>query len=145
MTAARITKKQRRFVVKRADSLCEYCLIDEQCSFLGFEVDHIISEKHGGRTVLDNLALACVFCNRHKGSDVGSIHWESNEFVRLFHPRTDHWRDHFELVGARIEGLTLVGKVTARLLGWNSANRVEERELLIRRGFFPTEPAKTRM
>jgi len=60
-------------VVARADHLCEYCLIHEEDTFFGCEVDHIISEKHGGPTTADNLADACVFCNRAKGSDVASI------------------------------------------------------------------------
>ncbi len=63
----------RRLVAIRANSLCEYCLIHEEDAFFGCEVDHIISEKHGGQTEADNLAYACAFCNRAKGSDIGSI------------------------------------------------------------------------
>lgn len=31
------------------------------------------SEKHGGLTEADNPAYAWVFCNRAKGSDIGSL------------------------------------------------------------------------
>ena len=65
----------RRLVAERAAYLCEYCLLHEEDTFFGCEVDHIISEKHGGPTVAENLAYACAFCNRAKGSDVGSIVW----------------------------------------------------------------------
>ncbi len=73
----------RRLVAKRANSLCEYCLVHEDDTYFGCEVDHIISVKHGGSTTADNLAYACFFCNRDKGSDIGSIVWETNKFVRF--------------------------------------------------------------
>jgi 5-methylcytosine-specific restriction endonuclease McrA len=57
----------RRLVAIRADYLCEYCLIHENDTFFGCQVDHIISEKHGGQTEADNLAYACAFCNRAMG------------------------------------------------------------------------------
>jgi 5-methylcytosine-specific restriction endonuclease McrA len=37
------------------------------------EIDHVIAIKHGGTTVKDNLVLACLKCNRNKGSDVSAI------------------------------------------------------------------------
>ena len=90
----------RRLVESRAHHLCEYCLIHERDTYLGCQVDHIISEKHGGLTEAANLAYACTFCNRAKGTDIGSLSPGTGEFTRLFNPRTDHWRDHFRLRGA---------------------------------------------
>ncbi|MFN6515494.1 MAG: HNH endonuclease [Nostoc sp. CreGUA01] len=58
----------------RAAHLCEYCLYPEVDS-LSFQVDHIISVKHGGATTEDNLCYACIFCNLQKGTDLGSINW----------------------------------------------------------------------
>ncbi|WP_325064637.1 MULTISPECIES: HNH endonuclease signature motif containing protein [Nostocales] len=63
----------RRLVTERADNLCEYCLISEHDTILGCAIDHIISIKHGGSSNIDNLAYCCVYCNRFKGSDIGSI------------------------------------------------------------------------
>ncbi|MGH7816513.1 MAG: HNH endonuclease [Candidatus Binatia bacterium] len=68
-----ISTALRQLVATRAQRLCEYCLIHEEDAFFGCEVDHIISEKHGGQTESGNLAFACVFCNRARGSDIGSI------------------------------------------------------------------------
>ncbi len=68
-----ISEDLRHLVAARAEYLCEYCLIHEDDTFFGCEVDHIISMKHGGPTEADNLAYACAFCNRQKGSDIGSI------------------------------------------------------------------------
>ena len=100
----------------------------------GCEVDHILSRKHGGITELFNLALSCVRCNRAKGTDVGSVHPATREFIRLFNPRLDRWSDHFATSGPRIIGLTLIGEVTVTLLRFNDEPRVIERMLLIRLG-----------
>ena len=51
----------RQQVAIRADFLCEYCLIADEDTFFGCEVDHIISLKHGGSSELDNLAYAAPF------------------------------------------------------------------------------------
>ena len=69
----RIGEEVRALVVTRAEQRCEYCLIHENDTFLGCEVDHIISLKHAGTNDPANLAFACVFCNRHKGTDIASI------------------------------------------------------------------------
>jgi HNH endonuclease len=145
MSVTYISADLRRLVVARAEDLCEYCLIAEEDTFYGCEVDHIISEKHGGPTQEDNLANACVFCNQAKGSDVGSIHWETGQFVRLFNPRTDRWAEHFVLVGNRIEGITPIGTVTARLLGFNTGERLLERQTLQEMNRYPSAAALKRM
>ena len=135
----------RRLVRERAAGLCEYCLIDEQETHLGCEVDHVVSEKHGGQTVAENLAYACFYCNRHKGSDVASVEPQTGRLVRLFNPRTDAWGDHFQLQGGRIEWKTDVGEATARLLGFNLWDRILEREVLKSCGRFPSAAAQKRM
>jgi len=138
-----ISPDLRQQVATRADFLCEYCLIAEADTFFGCEIEHIISLKHGGSSTPDNLAYACVFCNRHKGTDIGSIS-ESGEFSRLFNPRTDHWIDHFQLVGIRIEPLTTAGEVTARILQFNHSDQVLEREALNIVGRYPNKSALAR-
>ncbi len=85
----------RHLVESRARGFCEYCLIHQSDTFLGCQVDHVISEKHGGPTSGENLAYACTLCNRAKGTDIGSIAPGSGEFTRFFNPRTDRWGDHF--------------------------------------------------
>src|SRR5262245_61399441 len=138
MSTTYIPAELRRLVVARSDGLCEYCLITEDDAFYGCEADHIISEKHGGLTLEDNLANACFRCNRGKGSDVGSIYWESGEFVRFFNPRTDRWSDHFQLVDAEIVGLTPIGKVTARILNFNRRGPLMLRKELLAMKCYPS-------
>ena len=75
----------RRLVASRAGGLCEYCLIHEDDTYLGCQVDHVISEKHGGPTESENLAYACALCNRAKGSDIGSIASSTGALTRLIH------------------------------------------------------------
>ena len=41
-----LNQEVRRSVAKRADYLCEYCLISEHDTILGCAIDHIISIKH---------------------------------------------------------------------------------------------------
>jgi hypothetical protein len=145
MSVTYIPVELRRLVVARAEGVCEYCLIAEDDTYYGCEADHIISEKHGGSTDADNLAYACVCCNQAKGSDVGSVHWETNSFIRFFNPRLDAWGHHFTVVGSTIEGLTPIGVVTARILAFNSVERMLERTTLQDMRRYPTEAALRRM
>lgn len=131
----------RRLVQSRSGGICEYCLIHESDTYLGCQVDHIISEKHGGPTTEENLAYACVFCNRNKGSDVGSV-TESNEFLGFYNPRKDIWPEHFQVNGPVIESKTPAGEITSRILSFNSIERLLEREELIRYDKYPSEPAQ---
>lgn len=140
-----ISAELRRLVVDRAEQMCEYCLIHEDDTFFGCQVDHIISEKHGGPTAAQNLALACTFCNRYKGSDIGSIMWSTNTFVRFFNPRIDHWANHFILNGIIIIALTDIGEVTARILEFNNNDRLLERQSLQAVDRYPSAAARLRM
>jgi hypothetical protein len=131
-----ISQQLRREIRARASGCCEYCLMDEAWLVWACEVDHILSRKHGGATELSNLALSCARCNRAKGTDIGSVHPESAELVRLFNPRRDRWDEHFRIDGPRIVGLTLVGQVTVALLQFNQDERLLERALLQQAGKF---------
>lgn len=135
----------RRLVAERAENLCEYCLIHQDDAFFGCEVDHIISEKHDGPTTAENLAYACVFCNRAKGSDIGSIVRSTGAFTRFFNPRTDLWAAHFALDNVTIVALSDIAEVTAHILDFNSSERLLERETLRLIGRYPSAAALVRM
>ena len=128
-------------MASRANFVCEYCLIAEADAYFRFQVEHIISRKHGGSSELENLALACVFCNRYKGSDIASLIPESGELVRFFNPRINRWREHFRLNGVVIEPLTEIGEATVRILQMNHDDQILERQVLSRRGRYPSEAA----
>ena len=135
----------RRLVIERADGLCEYCLIHRDDTFFGCEIEHIISEKHGGLTAPENLALACMTCNRLKGTDIASVSDRTGQLARLFNPRADRWADHFQLQGVMIRPLTEVGEVTVKLLGFNHLDRLAEREALIAVNRYPSPAAARRL
>ena len=137
----------RRAVAARAHGLCEYCLIHEDDTFFGCEIEHVITAKHGGGTTENNLAQACAFCNRFKGSDIGTLSTTRASIVPLFNPRVDRWHEHFQLAadGVTIVGLTEVGEATARLLQLNHPDRILERQTLREVNRYPSAPARSVM
>jgi hypothetical protein len=139
-----ISAELRKFIAERADYLCEYCLIAEEDTFIGCQVDHIISLKHGGKTTKENLAFACAVCNRNKGSDIGSITIK-NAFTRFYNPRIDIWSEHFKIQAERIEPITEIDEVTANILEFNGTERLLERRILISQGRYPNEFARQRI
>lgn len=126
-------------VARRAFHRCEYCHAPELVFNFPFEVEHVIPVSQGGEDEESNLALACRSCNLHKGADVRGVDPASGEAVRLFHPRIDGWREHFQVdqVTARIDGVTPIGRATASRLNVNSASQLLARRQWIRLGVFP--------
>lgn len=137
MTSISIPDSLRKLVVDRAKGRCEYCLIHQDVSIYSHEIDHIIALKHGGQTIPENLALACLPCNRHKGSDLATIDLISGEIVPLFNPHRQVWDENFRLNNALIEGTTNQCRATERLLMLNAINRIQERMVLINQGRYP--------
>jgi hypothetical protein len=136
----RVTGELRRQIISRAGNCCEYCLLSQADHVFPFHVEHIIAEKHRGKTSAENLCLSCPACNAHKGSDLSSVDEQTDEIVLLFNPRKHQWSDDFRLNDAIIEPLTPVGRVTVLLLHFNDSGRVEERALLIEAGRYPCHP-----
>ena len=125
-----ISAELRRIAIERAAGRCEYCRIRETDTFLGCQIDHIIAEKHKGETTAENLAFTCAFCNRHKGSDIGSIAQSTGEFTRFYNPRTDSWNDHFEFSDFVIKPISPIGETTASILQFNNEERLLERRAI---------------
>jgi hypothetical protein len=132
-----ISADMRRLVIDRANNCCEYCRLSQDDSTFSFQIDHIISEKHGGQTTPDNLSLSCPHCNAFKGSDIASIDRDTDQLTLLYNPRTRLWHSHFYLNGPLIEALTPEGRVTVRLLQFNHPRQVAERIGLITLGRYP--------
>jgi hypothetical protein len=125
-----------RLVWRRAGNRCEYCQLPASRYPLPFHIDHISARQHGGETVADNLALACLHCNRHKGPNLAGRNPATGEIVRLFHPRNDRWSDHFEWDGALLSARTDVGLVTIQVLAINEPDFVAVRVALLQEGEF---------
>jgi hypothetical protein len=59
------------------------------------------------------------------------VNQETQEMVRLFHPRRDTWEEHSAWDGSRLLGRTSVGQVTIAVLAINAPYRLEVRQALI--------------
>lgn len=140
-----INEELRRLVANRANYFCEYCLVAEADRSSTYQVDHIISVKHGGSTTTDNLCYACIYCNLQKGTDLGSINWQTGELVRFSNPRRDFWGEHFRLDEAVIQPLTDIAEVTARIFDFNNEERILERQALMEVGRYPSALALKRV
>lgn len=132
-----ISAALRRLVAQRAANACEYCLLPEAFSIYRHEVDHAVALKHGGQTVAENLVLACLPCNRYKGSDLSSLDPESGALTPLFNPRQQSWTEHFTLTGGIILGLTPIGRTTIFLLRLNEPSRLQLRQAMAQQGVYP--------
>lgn len=120
---------------ERADRRCEYCHMPASGYLGSFHADHIIARQHGGESRLENLALACLHCNQHKGPNIAGRDPETGEVVELFHPRRNRWGDHFEWHGADLMGKTAVGRATIQVLAINDPGFRAVRIALTDEGF----------
>ena len=112
-------------VRERAGHRCEYCQLRQEDSPLAaLHIEHIIPQVHGGSDDPDNLALACVDCNLHKGPNLTGLDPETNLVTSLFHPRRQRWDEHFEWRGIHLAGRSAVGRTTIRVLGMNSEDQL---------------------
>ena len=132
-----VSPRLRQQIIARASERCEYCLYPQHTSLLLFEIEHIIAEKHGGTTTAANLALACPYCNRYKGTGLGSLDPETQRLIPFYHPRRQSWDDHFYLDGAIIMPRTAEGRVTVAILQVNHPDRLQERMHLLAVGLYP--------
>ena len=119
-----IGSQARTQVRERAHNACEYCHLHQNDSPLAaLHIEHIIPKAHGGTDELDNLALACIDCNLHKGTNLTGIDPETNRVTELFHPRHEEWNEHFEWQGIYLIGKTAIGRTTIRVLNMNSEDQ----------------------
>jgi len=120
-----IGSQTRIQVRERAQNACEYCHLHQDDSPLAaLHIEHIIPKIHGGTDELNNLALACIDCNLHKGTNLTGIDSQTNEVTELFHPRRQERDEHFELQGVCLVGKTASGRTTIRVLKMNSDDQI---------------------
>ncbi|MBX9790641.1 MAG: HNH endonuclease [Pirellulales bacterium] len=98
--------------------------------FFRLQIEHVIARQHGGSHVPDNLALACLHCNAHKGANLTGIDPETGDITPLFNPRTETWAEHFSVEGEWIVGLSATGRATIRVLAMNDRRRRELRQTI---------------
>ena len=139
MSKTRPTAEQKRKTFERAKRCCEYCLAPENFSNAPLEVEHILPESKGGKTALNNLALACGGCNKNKSDKTKALDPKTKKLVSLFHPRRQLWSKHFEWQNdfTIIVGLTPTGRATVEALKMNRRELVNLRWALRQVGKHP--------
>jgi hypothetical protein len=60
----------------------------------------------------------------------------SGKIIRLFHPRSDTWAEHFVWDGPELKALTAIGRVTISLLMINEPEMISVRKALQEEGVF---------
>src|SRR5438045_9585797 len=132
MSKMEVPAQLRRAVIQRAGNRCEYCGLAQGGQEATFHLDHIEPILVGGKTTLQNLALACVSCSLRKGGRQTATDPQTGAVVRLFNPRRDAWRLHFRWNGVRLIGISPTGRATVVALklnrGMSLAIRREELE-----------------
>jgi HNH endonuclease len=136
-----VAAELRRLVSDRAGGYCEYCKFPVKFALESMEVDHTFPFSLGGKTIAENLALACHGCNQNKQNRIEGVDLLSSAVAELYNPRTMVWKDHFgwSQDTTLIVGKTATGRVTVRLLKMNRLGLVNLRGVLERSGEHPPE------
>lgn len=139
MTRKRLTRKLKNLVRERAQGYCEYCICSERYATEQFSCEHIISLAAGGTDDEDNLALACQGCNGAKHDNISALDPATGERVPLYHPRRDHWPEHFRWSAGYtlLIGLTPTGRATIEALDLNREGVVNLRQVMSLAGKHP--------
>ena len=107
---------------------CEYCHLHQDASPRAvLHIEHIRPRKHGGADDLENLCLACIDFNLHKGPNLTGIDPLTGAVTELFHPRLQSWNDHFSWKCICIISNTAIGRTTIQVLNMNSADQLDLR------------------
>ena len=130
----------RQLVRDRAGARCEYChLPDFAAAASLFHVEHVIAKQHRGSDEPENRAWSCHRCNFCKGPNLSGRDPLTDNVVRLFDPRQQVWKRHFEWLGALIVGRTQTGRATVAVLDMNDPQRVELRQMVMDDGDWPED------
>ncbi len=132
-----VSLRLRRKVIVRAGNRCEYCGLAQAGQEAVFHVDHIVPIVAAGVDDLENLALACVSCSLRKGARQRATDPMTGEETVFFHPRRNHWPEHFRWDGVRMIGVTPIGRATVAALAANRAVALEIRREEQPRGRHP--------
>ena len=102
-------------------------------------VEHIVPLVRGGASTMDNLCLSCYRCNEFKGPRQEALDAVTGRMVPLFHPRRQHWAEHFswEDDGVMLRGVTPSGRATLAVLRLNNPWLVQARRIWILVGLQP--------
>jgi len=139
MSKSYIPESVRQRVAEAARYRCGYCQTRQDIVGYPLHVEHIIPEAADGSSAEDNLWLACLLCNNHKGSQTHAKDPIMQTEVPLFNPRTQVWTEHFAWTenGMQIVGTTAIGRATIQALKLNIPVRIHARRHWVSAGWHP--------
>ena len=134
-----ISPEVRHHIAANANYRCEYCQTAQEISGAQMNIEHIIPLAHGGNSSLDNLCLACAWCNSYKGVKMDAIDPKTGAETMLFNPRSQSWHEHFHWQedGIQIVGFTPVGRATVITLKMNNEFILPARRHWVEAGWHP--------
>lgn len=120
-----------RQVRKDSKYRCCYCRTPQLLLSYKLEIEHILPLSKGGRSIKENLCLACRQCNLHKSAKVFGFDVISGKRVRLFDPNRQKWPDHFSWDESQtsVIGKTTCGRATVYALKMNDEWQTTAREV----------------
>ena len=120
-----------RLVHERARHCCEYCQTCRDTIGQAMHVEHIDPNEGDDP---ENLCLACPTCNLSKSTATSALDPATGTMVSLFHPRRQHWQDHFRWIehARRVQGLTPTRRATVERLRMNQDRLVVARALWVK-------------
>lgn len=126
---------------RQANERCGYCLSPQGLTAYKLEIEHLHPKALDGETVEENLWLACSGCNGHKALKIRAVDPLARKTVKLFNPRKQVWREHFEFSQdtALIIGKTACGRATVESLQINNFYQLTARRAWVEAGLFPPE------
>jgi hypothetical protein len=134
-----IASPLRARIVAQAGNRCGYCRAHQQYVYETLQIEHIEPRAHGGSNNEVNLWLACALWNRAKREQTHGRDPATGRWVRLFNPRRQQWKRHFQWSeeGTEIIGRTMCGRVRVGALHSNNDLAVLVRKNWIKAGWHP--------
>ncbi len=136
---ARIKKDLDEKLRRQAKNRCGYCLNPQELIPYKLEIEHIFPQSLGGKSIEENLWLACRECNAHKAAKTEAVENLTGKTVKLFNPRTQNWNEHFEFskTDSQIIGKTPCGRATVEALQINNFYQTTARSIWVEMNKFP--------
>lgn len=136
-----VSDKLRAEIAAEARYRCGYCLRSQELLGMPLTLDHIVPQAMGGKTIRENLWLACHRCNGFKGIQTHGLDPITQEQIALFNPRSQNWLGHFGWSEdiTEIIGKTAIGRATVLALKLNNPEIVVARRLWVAAGWWPPQ------
>jgi HNH endonuclease len=129
----------KKLVFDRAQGMCEYCRSQAKYAIDPLVFDHIQPVSRDGKTIAENLALACQTCNNYKYTKTEAPDPVTGQAAPLFHPRQMIWQEHFTWNedATQMIGITPTGRATIALFQTNREGVINIRRVLTIMGYHP--------